>query len=101
MTVGMSGTLGARELRSEPASRHGDPAGPRSGPGAGFGAELGIDPAVKRLVVVKSTQHFRSGFDAMAAAVVYADTPGSLASDLGRLPYRYLPRPVWPLDRAC
>lgn len=44
MTVGMSGTLGARELRSEPASRHGDPAGPRSGPGAGFGAELGIDP---------------------------------------------------------
>ncbi|KQW42836.1 MULTISPECIES: M81 family metallopeptidase [unclassified Roseateles] len=63
--------------------------------------ELGIDPAAKRLVVVKSTQHFRSGFDAMAAAVVYADTPGSLASDLGRLPYRYLPRPVWPLDRAC
>ena len=44
MTVGMSGTLGARELRSEPASRHADPAGPRSGPGGGFGAELGIDP---------------------------------------------------------
>ncbi|WP_457421337.1 M81 family metallopeptidase [Roseateles sp. P5_E7] len=60
--------------------------------------ELGIDPSAKRLVVVKSTQHFRSGFDAMAAAVVYADTPGSLASDLGRLPYRQLPRPVWPLD---
>ncbi|MGQ3054382.1 MAG: M81 family metallopeptidase [Roseateles sp.] len=60
--------------------------------------ELGVDPTTQRLLVVKSTQHFRSGFDAMAAAVVYADTPGSLASDLGRLPYRHLPRPIWPLD---
>lgn len=60
--------------------------------------EFGIDPAAQRLVVVKSTQHFRSGFDAMAAAVIYADTPGSLAADLGGLPYRQLPRPVWPLD---
>lgn len=60
--------------------------------------EFGIDPAAQRLVVVKSTQHFRSGFDAMAAAVIYADSPGSLAADLGRLPYRHLPRPVWPLD---
>ncbi|MDR7333609.1 M81 family metallopeptidase [Roseateles asaccharophilus] len=60
--------------------------------------ELGVEPTAKRLVVVKSTQHFRSGFDAMAASVVYADTPGSLASDLGRLPYKHLPRPVWPLD---
>ena len=60
--------------------------------------ELGIDPAAKRLVVVKSTQHFRSGFDRLAAAIVYADSPGSLQADLGRLPYRHLPRPVWPLD---
>ncbi|HEY1132156.1 MAG TPA: M81 family metallopeptidase [Roseateles sp.] len=60
--------------------------------------ELGVTPGDKRLVVVKSTQHFRSGFDAMAATVVYADSPGSLQSDLGRLPYKHLPRPVWPLD---
>jgi microcystin degradation protein MlrC len=60
--------------------------------------ELGIDPAAMRLVVVKSTQHFRSGFDAMAAAVVYADSPGSLQANLHELPYRHLPRPVWPVD---
>lgn len=60
--------------------------------------EFGIDPRAKRLVVVKSTQHFRSGFDALAAAVIYADSPGSLASDLSGLPYQHLPRPVWPLD---
>jgi len=60
--------------------------------------ELGVDPKAARLVVVKSTQHFRSGFDAMAAAVVYADSPGSLQANLARLPYRHLPRPVWPVD---
>lgn len=60
--------------------------------------QLGIEPATKRLVVVKSTQHFRSGFDAMAAAVVYADSPGSLQADIGALPFKYLPRPVWPID---
>jgi len=60
--------------------------------------ELGIDPAAMRLVVVKSTQHFRSGFDAMASAVVYADSPGSLQANLHELPYQHLPRPVWPVD---
>lgn len=60
--------------------------------------ELGIDPKARRLVVVKSTQHFRSGFDDIAKATVYADSPGSLQSDLGHLPYRHLPRPIWPLD---
>ena len=60
--------------------------------------QLGINPAAKRLVVVKSTQHFRSGFDAMAAAVVYADSPGSLQANIGSLPFKHLPRPVWPID---
>ncbi|MFO1338604.1 MAG: M81 family metallopeptidase [Burkholderiaceae bacterium] len=60
--------------------------------------ELGIDLRRKRLVVVKSTQHFRAGFDPLATATVRADTPGSLQMDLGRLPYRHLPRPIWPLD---
>jgi microcystin degradation protein MlrC len=60
--------------------------------------EMGIDLLSKRLVVVKSTQHFRMGFDAIASAVVYCDAPGSLNSDLSRLPFRHLPRPIWPMD---
>jgi len=60
--------------------------------------ELSVDPTAQRLVVVKSTQHFRSGFDAMAAATVYADSPGSLQASLHLLPYKHLPRPVWPVD---
>jgi len=60
--------------------------------------ELGIDLQSKRLVVVKSTQHFRAGFDALAAHTFYADTPGSLRKNLSELPYRHLRRPVWPMD---
>ena len=60
--------------------------------------ELGVDLSAQRLIVVKSTQHFRAGFDPIASATIYADTPGTLQSDLGQFPYRYLKRPVWPLD---
>jgi microcystin degradation protein MlrC len=60
--------------------------------------ELGIDLAAKRLVVVKSTRHFRAGFDPIAATTIICDAPGALNSDLARLPYVHLPRPIWPLD---
>lgn len=60
--------------------------------------ELGIDLAAKRLVVVKSTRHFRACFDAIAASTVFCDAPGSLNSELARLPYAHLRRPIWPLD---
>jgi len=60
--------------------------------------QLGIDLAGKRLVVVKSTRHFRAHFDAIAAATIICDAPGALNSDLARLPYAHLARPMWPLD---
>ncbi len=60
--------------------------------------ELGIDPAAKRFVVVKSTQHFRAHFDALAGATVYCDAPGALNANLAALPYKHLRRPIWPLD---
>lgn len=62
--------------------------------------EMGVDLKAKRLVVVKSTQHFRAGFDALSSATFHADTPGSLRVNLGELPYRRLQRPLWPLDAA-
>jgi microcystin degradation protein MlrC len=62
--------------------------------------EMGVDLSKKTLIVVKSTQHFRMGFDAVASAIVYCDAPGSLHGDLGKLPFRHLSRPIWPLDPA-
>jgi microcystin degradation protein MlrC len=60
--------------------------------------QLGIDLTAKRLVVVKSTRHFRAHFDAIAAATIVCDAPGALNSDLAQLPYAQLARPIWPLD---
>lgn len=60
--------------------------------------ELGIDVTSRRLLVVKSSRHFRACFDPIASATFFCDAPGSLNGDLAQLPYVYLPRPIWPLD---
>ena len=58
----------------------------------------GIDPCEKRLLILKSAQHFRAHFDAIAAQTLYcsgASEPGGRTLDL---PFANLPRPIWPLD---
>ena len=60
--------------------------------------QVGIDPAAKGIVVVKSSQHFRAGFDPIATETIYCDTPGTLNIDFATMPFERIPRPVWPLD---
>jgi microcystin degradation protein MlrC len=57
---------------------------------------LGLDPTTLRSIVVKSTNHFRAGFDAMATDVVYVDTPGAIRSDFAAIPYQRFKAPYWP-----
>ncbi len=52
----------------------------------------------KKLVVVKSAQHFHAGFAPIARAVLWLDGPGALTQDFARLPYTRVRRPIWPLD---
>ncbi|MFA6311116.1 MAG: M81 family metallopeptidase [Sterolibacterium sp.] len=59
--------------------------------------QLGCDPARKKIVVVKSSQHFYASFSKIAAKVIYVDTPGALCTDLAWLPYQKIHRPKWPL----
>ena len=59
----------------------------------GAGCEL----AGRKLIVVKSSQHFYASFSKIAATVIYADAPGSVARDLNTLPYLKVRRPKWPL----
>jgi microcystin degradation protein MlrC len=49
-------------------------------------------------VALKSSQHFRAGFEPVAARIITADSPGLTTLDLTAFPYRRLTRPVWPLD---
>jgi microcystin degradation protein MlrC len=58
----------------------------------------GIDPSAKKIVVVKSNQHFYASFSTIAAQVIYADGDGPIVKDISRLPYRRVERPIWPLD---
>ena len=59
---------------------------------------LGCDLAGKRLIVVKSSQHFYAAYSKVAAEVIYCGTPGSVTMDWKSLPYQKIARPKWPLD---
>jgi microcystin degradation protein MlrC len=61
---------------------------------------LGIRLTEKRLIVVKSSQHFYDSFSQIASRIVYLDCPGSLQSRLSAFPYHHVERPRWPVDRA-
>jgi microcystin degradation protein MlrC len=59
---------------------------------------VGIDPAAKRYVVVKSMNHFRAGFEPIAKAILYVAAPGCIDFDYTRIAYTRLRRPIYPLD---
>jgi microcystin degradation protein MlrC len=58
--------------------------------------KLGLDVARRKIVVVKSTQHFYAGFAPIAADVRYVATKGAIAPTFGSIPYTKLTRPYWP-----
>ena len=60
--------------------------------------ELGIDLSAKRLLILKSAQHFHARFSPLARRIVYAVAPGSTSVDFASFRYLRLPRPMWPLD---
>jgi microcystin degradation protein MlrC len=60
---------------------------------------FGIDPASKSVVGLKSMQHFRAAFEPMAEQVIVCDSGALCTTDVSRLPYQNLSRPIFPLDR--
>jgi microcystin degradation protein MlrC len=59
---------------------------------------LGVDLAAKKIIVVKSSQHFYASFSKLAKKVIYVAAPGAVTVDLKTLPYRKIHRPKWPID---
>jgi microcystin degradation protein MlrC len=57
---------------------------------------LGIALAAKRLIVVKSTQHFHAQFAPLAREILYVTTPGAISMDFAALPYRVRDLDYWP-----
>jgi len=59
--------------------------------------QFGIDLAQRKIVVVKSTQHFYAGYSKIAKHIIYVDTPGAITQNYDTLPYTKIKRPKWPL----
>ncbi len=58
---------------------------------------LGIDPTTRRLVIVKSTQHFYGRFAPIAAEVLYIAAPGAVLPDFKDIQYQYADINKYPL----
>lgn len=52
---------------------------------------LGIEPTAMRLLVNKSSVHFRAAFTPIAAQILVAQAPGPMAADPADLPWQHLP----------
>jgi microcystin degradation protein MlrC len=59
----------------------------------------GIDPVHCKIVVVKSPNGFRAAYAPIAREMIVVDTPGVSSANLRTLPFRRVPRPIYPLDR--
>ncbi|MEC7556206.1 MAG: M81 family metallopeptidase [Planctomycetota bacterium] len=59
---------------------------------------LGMVVTDYRYICVKSTGHFRSGFEPIAGTIVNVDAKGLLGQSFADLPYKRLGRPMFPID---
>jgi microcystin degradation protein MlrC len=58
----------------------------------------GIEPLDMKIVAVKSPNGFRAAYEPIAKRIIIVDTPGASTANLRSLPYRRVPRPIYPLD---
>lgn len=59
----------------------------------------GITPEEKKIIVVKSSAHFRADYESIAKEIIEVGTPGLLSPDLTLFDFKKIPRPFYPLDR--
>jgi microcystin degradation protein MlrC len=59
---------------------------------------VGIDPLRQKILVVKSTIHYRAAFESIAREIIEVDAPGLSSSNLARFDFRRIRRPIFPLD---
>ena len=59
----------------------------------------GIDVRRRKIVALKSSAHFRAGYNHLAKAIIAADAPGATTLRFERsFTYHRVRRPIWPLD---
>jgi len=58
----------------------------------------GIDATAKKILAIKSTNHFYQGFAAISDLILYVACPGVYPSDYHTAGYQHVRRPLWPID---
>ncbi len=58
---------------------------------------MGIDPASKKILVIKSTNHFFASFSKIASEILYCSAGTPYPNDPARTPYRRARRDIWPM----
>lgn len=59
---------------------------------------IGLEPSTKKILALKAKNHFRAAFEPLVGRIIYVDAPGVASNRLTTFTYRYIPRPIWPLD---
>jgi len=63
-------------------------------------SNLGINPALKDVLVIKSTNHFFAAFSELTASIFYAAVDGPYPNDPVTNDYKTLQRDIWPRSGA-
>jgi microcystin degradation protein MlrC len=58
---------------------------------------MGIDPAGKKVLVIKSTNHFFASFSRIAAEILYCSAGSPYPNNPAKTPYRRAPKDIWPM----
>ncbi|CAN7596264.1 M81 family metallopeptidase [Pararhizobium sp. LjRoot235] len=58
---------------------------------------MGIEPTSKKILVIKSTNHFYASFAPIAAEILYCSAGTPYPNNPARTPYRRAPRDIWPM----
>ena len=59
---------------------------------------FGIEPEKKRVLALKSMQHFRAAFEPISSRTIVCDSGALATPQAAKRPYQRVRRPVWPLD---
>ncbi|MDP6345673.1 MAG: M81 family metallopeptidase [Alphaproteobacteria bacterium] len=93
VSMGPTAVLDTGKMQIVVVSRHHEPWD------LGIFLSVGIDPAHKRYVLLKSRIHYRAGFAPIAKHTITLDGTGVTTSDNSLLDYQNVRRPIYPLDR--
>jgi microcystin degradation protein MlrC len=58
---------------------------------------MGIDPLAKKILVIKSTNHFYASFSKIASSIIYCAAGTPYPNNPAKTAYRRAPKDIWPM----